>query len=480
MSVHRLPILLVFGGLLAAGLVIDQDTPAPDEVVFGTATAPVQPVATPVDAATSTWFCPGVPAPPDGSVAGFVTITNPTEAELPAVLTVVPNEGNAATRSLTLEPHSTTSINLAEVAPAAYVAAQVDIEGGGVVVEQSVARGEIRDPSACATAAAASWYFADGVTTRDARLTYLLYNPYPDDAIVDMEFATNEGPFSPQPLQGLVVRANSVRAVDITEQVRRRTAVAATVSARSGRLVLGRIQTFDGSESREGFTSGVASPTTAGVWYFPDGRRVPQVSERVIVFNPGDEVAEIDIEVRPESSDGDEPDDALATVIPLSVAPFSAGQYDITGDVGVVDGRHSILVTSANGVPVVAERVMNLVSDEGTRGVSSMLGSRVAAERWLLAAGGTSDTVVEEVTVLNTGDQPASVRVSRLDDDGFVEIGETLEVAAGGLAQLRVNDEITETPMTLLVEADAPIVVERGLIFREEAGTSRQLGVPLT
>ena len=40
--------------------------------------------------------------------------------------------------------------------------------------------------------------------------------------------------------------------------------------------------------------------------------------------------------------------------------------------------------------------------------------------------------------------------------------------------------EITETPMTLLIEADAPIVVERGLIFRGQAGTARQLGVPLT
>ena len=39
-SVHRLPILLLFGGLLAAGLVIDQDPPPPDEVVFGTATTP--------------------------------------------------------------------------------------------------------------------------------------------------------------------------------------------------------------------------------------------------------------------------------------------------------------------------------------------------------------------------------------------------------------------------------------------------------
>ena len=165
-------------------------------------------------------------------------------------------------------------------------------------------------------------------------------------------------------------------------------------------------------------------------------------------------MAEIDIEVRPESAERRRARRRLATVVPLSVAPFSAGQYDITGDVGVVDGLHSILVTSANGVPVVAERVMNLVADEGTRGVSSLLGSRVAATRWLLAAGGTSDTVVEEVTVLNTGDQPASVRVSRLDADGFVEVGDALEVAAGGVAQLRVNDEITETPMTLLVEAD--------------------------
>ena len=72
------------------------------------------------------------------------------------------------------------------------------------------------------------------------------------------------------------------------------------------------------------------------------------------------------------------------------------------------------------------------------------------------------------------------MRVSWLDSDGFVELGDALEVTAGGVVQLRVNDEITETPMTLLVEADAPIVVERGLIFREEAGTSRQLGVPLT
>ena len=55
--------------------------------------------------------------------------------------------------------------------------------------------------------------------------------------------------------------------------------------------------------------------------------------------------------------------------------------------------------------------------------------------------------------MLNTGDQPASVQVSRLDADGFVPLGDPLEVPAGGVAQLRVNDEVEETPLTLLVES---------------------------
>ena len=97
---RRVPILLIFGGLLAAGLVVDRSRPAPAEVTFGTATAPVQPVASPPSAETTTWFCPGMPAPPDGSMAGFVTCpTQPTRTST-ATLTVVPSEGNPAKREV--------------------------------------------------------------------------------------------------------------------------------------------------------------------------------------------------------------------------------------------------------------------------------------------------------------------------------------------------------------------------------------------
>ena len=151
--------------------------------------------------------------------------------------------------------------------------------------------------------------------------------------------------------------------------------------------------------ARVGSSSDASRPTTAlrgrratrGGWRrrarrpsgcSPTGGACPQVSERVVVYNPGPDSAEVDIEVRPPLS-GDEEDVELATLQSLTVSPFSSTAYDVTGDATVADGVHSIVVSSANDVPIVAERVTNLVADSGTRGVSSMLGSRVAARAWL-------------------------------------------------------------------------------------------------
>jgi hypothetical protein len=304
-----------------------------------------------------------------------------------------------------------------------------------VVVEQSVAKGELRDPSACATATASTWYVANGVTTRDATLTYFVYNPYPDDAIVDMDFATNEGRFAPQPLQGLVVRGGTVKVINVTDQVRRRTEVAGTVTARSGRVVLGRLQTYDGSGGPNGFTSGIAAPSPQKVWWFPTAAAAQRLRARGHL-QPGPSSAEVDIEVRPpNSSNDDDPD--LATLQSLSLSPFSATAYDVTGDATVADGVHSIVVSSANDTPIVVERVTNLVAKSGTRGVSSMLGSRITANRWLLATGGPSDTVVEEITILNDNDADATVKLSTLEPDGTKALGESLTVPGGSFLQVR-------------------------------------------
>ena len=72
-----------------------------------------------------------------------------------------------------------------------------------------------------------------------------------------------------------------------------------------GRLVVDRIQTFDGTEPRPARASRSASarPTPAEVWVFPDGVVETGITEQIVVFNPTDEVAEVEVEVRLDDPD---------------------------------------------------------------------------------------------------------------------------------------------------------------------------------
>ena len=69
------------------------------------------------------------------------------------------------------------------------------------------------------------------------RETVSLLNPYPTDAVVDLSFTTDQGVEQPQGFQGLVVPPGGLLTVNLGDHLRRRQAIATTVTARSGRLV---------------------------------------------------------------------------------------------------------------------------------------------------------------------------------------------------------------------------------------------------
>lgn len=473
----RFAVVIVLGGALVVALVVNRNRPERVVASFGAAPTIVQPVASGEGTVNTAWLCPGGPAPADGSAAVFVTAANPTPEARRATLTVYPNSGPSQSRLLVLAAYSRTSVNLAEVAAAPFAAAAIEVFGPGVVVEQTVAAGDVRDSSACASAASPTWYLANGSTSKDARLTFQLLNPFPDDAVIDMSFVTEEGPFAPQALQGFVVPAQSMRVVDVSDQVRRRDHVAATLTVRTGRVAAGRIQAFDGTAGRTGFTTGLLAPSPATDWYFPDGRKGPNIAERVVVYNPTDREAAVDLRVQ---ASGASPTD-LVEPAALTVPAGQAATFDVTSNDTVAEGSHSIVASSSNGVPVVVERAIDLLAPSASQGVTSLLGSRVAANHWLLAVGGTSSALVEEITVLNTTAQPVVAHLSTLESTGLVAIppDDGIEVPPGAAVRVKLNDLLSRAPFTLEVDADGAIVVERGLVNVGAAGTSRQLGVPL-
>src|SRR3546814_5277774 len=76
---------------------------------------------------------------------------------------------------------------------------------------------------------------------------------------------------------------------------------------------------FEGTDedARRGITLGLGAPVSALEWVFPDGEHTEGVSEQVVVFNPGEEVAEVEVEVRLDDPDAEFlPEPFALTVLP--------------------------------------------------------------------------------------------------------------------------------------------------------------------
>ncbi len=148
-------------------------------------------------------------------------------------------------------------------------------------------------------------------------------------------------------------------------------------------------------------------------------------TERIVVYNPGDERAEVDVQVIPAAT-GDE-DDAGPAPRPfgLSIGPGRFEVLDLGAEERVPDGvPHTTVVRSTNGVEVVAERI---TADRGPvparrsrraepqprpSEISTTTGSRLAAPTWrLLGMGDPGDDASTVELVVYNPDPTASVSV---------------------------------------------------------------------
>ena len=237
-SRQRLPALAVIVLLLVGGALLDRwaRDPSPDGAV-GTgqevgAEDVSWPVAAPGSARSSAWFCTGATSGPGGVADGTVVIANAGDRALVATVTSIPVTGEGKVATLSVPASGRAAQRLADLANAPFAAAIVELDGGEAVVEL-VATGPLgTSVTPCASSPSPTWYFAEGVTTRDALEVLTVLNPFPEDAVVDFSFTTEEGLVTPQALTGLSVRGRGLAAINVGEYVQRREAVSTKVSAR--------------------------------------------------------------------------------------------------------------------------------------------------------------------------------------------------------------------------------------------------------
>jgi hypothetical protein len=358
---------------------------------------------------------------------------------------------------------------------AEVVSAVVDVRGGSIGVEHVISGERGSSVAPCAADASPTWYFANGTTERDSVQVLALFNPFPDDAIVDIAFDTDEGRDAPAALQGLPVAAGSTTLVNVHDHVRRRAVTATAIVARSGRLVADRIQSFDGSAGRRGVALALGAPRLAELWTFPEGFWTDGLIEEWHVFNPGAVDALVSLELVPTQGDAPEPVDV--TVPAHGQVTLLASELErIPAGVG-----HTSSIRSLDGVPVVAERLLDARPPVERRGWTSAIGAPLDAARWLLPLGETSDNVDEWVVVHNPSPGEVEVSVTALAGGQVIGIDglQDLPIAPGGRIAVRVGDHIERSPLPLLVEATGRVVVERDLYGVKAPGISSVMGIPL-
>ena len=411
----RTPILVTLAFLLVLGAVADR---AGRRAVKGPS------VGSPASAISSTWYCAGATATPAGRADGVVVIANPNTTPLVGSITVV-GQAEPVTKPVTVAPRARATLRYAEVLKTDYAGAIVELRGGGAIVEQFVSGPLGHSTAICSTKSSSSWFIAEGSTAKDALLVLALFNPFPEDAIADLAFSTEQGRAVPADFQGIVVPARRIVAVDVGTHVRRREQVAASVVARSGRLVVNKLQVRSAA-GRAGISLSAASPGASTTWRFPDGYVTPGVREELHLFNAADREAKVDVELALETGS--------VEPFELTVPPQGRVTLDLTGESRVPRGvPHGIIVTSSNGVPTVAERTIESATPSARLGRSVLVGASASAKRWGFAVGAATPTYDEWIVVLNAGADKVTFSVQALADGQMLAVEglQDIELPAG-------------------------------------------------
>lgn len=540
MRAFRLPALLVVIGLLVAAVLVERGQVDDASV----ATAPtdlsrLMPVASAADASSSTFYCAGGTArgstdpvepesesEPDDEGADTTTTTaesddaadettgttttggagegddeppaivaehsvligNLSDTEQEVVVTAIPSEGDSVTRTTTVAARTRSTVVLSDLVTAPFASALVETDGGSIAVEHQVEGPAGRSIAPCASSASDVWYFPAGTTRLGTQHVYTVFNPFPQQAVVDLAFMVSDESERQvtrrsDQLEGIVVPPGRVVAVDITDIITVNDQVATTITTRSGagRVIVDQLQVSDG---RGGWPENLAltlgAPAPAATWLFADNRPLGEgVETSFVAFNPGSVDAELEVYAQVDGLS------VTSTVEPY-VVTVRAGQYAIVPvgtDSRIPAGFSAFVVAvSRNDVPIVVERVMKQTEPVDPDGVALTMGSPLVAREWLVPVGGVEGQEEMQVSIANPSvSESVTLTVEAVGegDAAALEDYDEVSLAPGTRTVVDLSDAQGAAALMLRVRSSGPVVVGQWFAFDDPGTLSSTAVLPV-
>jgi len=257
----------------------------------------------------------------------------------------------------------------------------------------------------CATDASDEWYFPNGDSSVATDYRIVVANPFPDEAVVGIDFLTSEGEETSAQLSEVAVASGEVEVVSISDAAIPEDLLSVKLDSARGRVIAWKALWTRPEGQPPGLEFTLGAPAPATEWYFPAGEVSDRAQQTITVMNPSEEESSVSVAVTT-----DEEPVQSSRLIEVAVAPESSRQLVIpdrldrrTGNVGGI----SAVVSVDNEVPVVVESTTTFDDDEMTGRITEV-GSTEVSDRWLVAppwSEPTTDSLVlqnpttEEVTV---------------------------------------------------------------------------------
>ena len=399
----------------------------------------------------STWYCAEGSSQPDGRATEEIEIGNVDTRPARAVVTVFAgSEVVPVSRPFTIPAGKVKRIPVSAVAAVPEPGVLVEVSGARTAVQHRIARGGDTAVGPCAREPATVTRFAAGTTGKGAELWLALFNPFPDDAIIDVRALTGSGVRTSGRLRGIVVPRFSRVSVPMHDALPRVELVGTEVTTRRGRVVAEQSLVLDGSDGRRGLALTLGGDV-ARRWRFPIGLTGSGRSERMLLANPTDRDVRTTVRFALDAAAAIEPERLIvpaATVVALDLARVPP------------DIPFSVVVASSG--PIVAEMVGASSEPQASavRGIASALGLTIGAKQWAVipARGGAGST--DTIAVVSTDGRAHRVQLTR-SNGGTRRVVARRTVPASGRVVFDLGRSTAKEDLALLLRSDGPVVVER-------------------
>ncbi len=469
-GVHRIPVVVVVAVLLAGLVALDRGRSSTSPTIAHRASAVDGPTVPSEDAVSVAWFCSEGTSFEGGRADETILIANLAPHEITATVTVMlgATEPFVVVRRR-LEAFEQKRVPVSELVVAEQPGVVVEVLGGPAIVEHELRGNGDVAVSPCARAGSRDWYFASGTTVRGAQEWLTLFNPFGQDAIVDVSFLTATRREVPGATQSLPVPRHSRVSLAVDLQVLREERLAIEVHATIGRIVADRTLIFDGTDTRRGLAVSLGANSPATRWRLPIGDGQPGTAQSISIANFALHPSTVDVSVTLDGESALDP-------VQIDVNAASVVRVEL-GDRVPVATSYTIDVRVTDGAPVVVEAFGTWAVPAPVTGVATTFGSVSTAKRWTFAVGRIDDEADAVFSAINVSNRPLTVELYAYTagdpDSPFSTPARA--VAPGERAEFRFSEIGILPNQVIVIQADGPIVVGRLILG---SGASMSPGVP--